>query len=362
MSATASLLSGSGIYSGAFTDTSASQSTDRLATDKFTFLKLLVAQLTNQDPLDPADDKEFVAQLAQFTSLEQLQEINTGVGTLNETMNQGQLMSATSFIGKAVVVSGDQVTKVTTSDGNVATTVVYYSFDEPIEKAYVTITDGTNIIRQDTVGSLQAGTYQYTWNGLKDNGAEASTGVYKIIIAAVDGDDKTVPVTTQFTAQVTSVYAEGGVYYLSLDGGRTVALTDVVEIGEGVTTTTSTSTATYAKQAADMAAKASLAADSAALHEAAIGSDTDGQNAKKAADAAIAAAETARAAADAAEAHMAEARKAAEAAQTAEALEEYALAKEWTEKAAAYADAAETSADNAKVKALAIDPSLEFAA
>lgn len=239
MSATTTLLSNSSLYSGATTTSTSTDSSDRLATDKFTFLKLLVAQLTNQDPLDPTDDKEFVAQLAQFSSLEQLQEINAGVSTLNETANQGQLLSATSFIGKAVVVSGDQVTKTNTDDGDIATTIVYYTLDEPIAKAYITITDGTNVVRQETVTSLQAGTYQYSWDGLNDSGKEATTGVYQINIAAFDENDQRVQVETQFTAQVKTVYMEDGVYYLSLDGGRTVALTDVVEVGAATTSTSS---------------------------------------------------------------------------------------------------------------------------
>ncbi len=360
MSATTTLLSNSGLYSGAVADSTASQSSDRLATDKFTFLKLLVAQLTNQDPLNPTEDKEFVAQLAQFSSLEQLQEINTGIGTLGDTMNQSQLMSATSFIGKGVVVSGDQVTKVNTADGDIATTLVYYSFDSAIEKAYVTITDGQNIVRQDTLGSLQAGTYQYAWDGRDGSGAEVPTGVYQIIIAAVDGNDKTVPVNTQFTAQVNSVYIEDGVYYLALDGGRTVALTDVVEIGASATTTSSVDSAPYATQAADQAAKASLAADEASSRAASLDGITESSAAKKAADAAIAAAKTARQAADAAGKIAAEARAAAQSAQTAEALEDYNEAKDWADKAAAFADTAEDAAESAKQSALAIDPSLAF--
>ena len=62
------------------------------------FLKLLVTQLQSQDPLNPMDDKEFIAQMAQFTSLEQMQNMNTSV----------QITQATSFIGKQVTWDNDQ--------------------------------------------------------------------------------------------------------------------------------------------------------------------------------------------------------------------------------------------------------------
>ncbi|MDL2209381.1 hypothetical protein LJC26_01055 [Desulfovibrio sp. OttesenSCG-928-O18] len=343
-------------------NSNSSQGSDRLATDKFTFLKLLIAQLTNQDPLDPTDDKEFVAQLAQFSSLEQLQEINEGVTSLNDTMYQGQLMSATSFIGKAVVVSGSQVVKANDANGDIVTTYVYYTADEAFKKGYVTIMDESNttIIRQDTIDGHGAGSSYYLWDGKMDNGKEADAGRYNVIIAAVDENDKSVFLETKFEAQVTSVYLEDGVYYLALTGGRNVPLSDVVEIGEVATSTTSNDTVSYASLASDQAAKASLAADSAAAHEASIDVSMTSAEAKSAASSAIAAAQTARAAADEAEKVAQEARTAAESAQTAATLSDYNDAKEWAEKAAGFADAAEASAVNAKAKALAIDPDLEF--
>jgi flagellar basal-body rod modification protein FlgD len=71
-----SIMAGSQIWNNSSTEDATKGTTDRLGSDKHTFLKLLVTQLSNQDPLDSTDDKKFVAQLAQFTSLEQLQEIN----------------------------------------------------------------------------------------------------------------------------------------------------------------------------------------------------------------------------------------------------------------------------------------------
>ena len=336
----------------------AAQSSDRLASDKFTFLKLLVAQLENQDPLDPSDDQEFVAQLAQFTSLEQLQEINAGVSTLNTTMVEDRMMSATNFIGKAVEVVGDQITKTNDADGNVVTSYVYFTADSPFEKAYITIMDstGTNIIATDTISGRPAGSYYYdSWDGKNANGKEVESGVYKIIIAGVDENDKSVLMETRFEAQVTSVYIEDGVYHLALNGGRSVALTDVVAVGGGATSTSTADNSTYAGLAADEAAKASLASDSAATYDNSITASSTASEAAGFAASAAKAAKTARDAADAAAEIVAEARKAAESAQTAAALEQYTQAKEWAEKADIYATAAEESATSAQGKADALE-------
>ncbi|WP_397537515.1 flagellar hook assembly protein FlgD [Rummeliibacillus pycnus] len=70
--------------------------------DKDAFLKLLVTQLQNQDPTSPMDDKEFIAQMAQFSSLEQMQNVAKSVDTLSEISKQSQLMQYNNFIGKSV--------------------------------------------------------------------------------------------------------------------------------------------------------------------------------------------------------------------------------------------------------------------
>jgi Flagellar hook capping protein len=75
---------------------------DRIASDKETFLKLLITQLRNQDPLDPVRDKEFIAQLAQFTSLETLQSIDAKLGASSDG---ARLQQAAALLGRQVTVA-----------------------------------------------------------------------------------------------------------------------------------------------------------------------------------------------------------------------------------------------------------------
>lgn len=76
--------------------------TDNGALGKDAFLQILIAQLQNQDPTSPMDDKEFIAQMAQFSSLEQMQNMTSAMKDLLESQQQTQLMSYTNFIGKEV--------------------------------------------------------------------------------------------------------------------------------------------------------------------------------------------------------------------------------------------------------------------
>jgi len=75
---------------------------DRISSDKETFLKLLITQLRNQDPLDPVQDKEFIAQLAQFSSLETLQSIDAKLGASNDG---ARLQQAAALLGRQVTVA-----------------------------------------------------------------------------------------------------------------------------------------------------------------------------------------------------------------------------------------------------------------
>ncbi len=223
------------------TFSSALAGSDRLAADKETFLKLLVAQLSNQDPLNPTEDKEFITQLAQFTSLEQLQSINSGVEALNTTMNQGQMISATSFIGKSILASGNQVTKLS-DDTQIGTTPILYTIDSDAKAGQVNIFDSNgNLVFTDAIPAINAGTYAYSnWRGYNSSGKEVPDGVYTAVFTFQDADDKVIMPTTQCVGKVVGVENKDGAYSLVLADGRTVKFTDVTEVYES---TASTSTA-----------------------------------------------------------------------------------------------------------------------
>ena len=348
------IMANSSIFGKTGTDGAATTSgSDRLASDKHTFLKLLVAQLTNQDPLNPTEDKEFVAQLAQFTSLEQLQEINAGVESLNTTMTQSQLMTATGFIGKDVVAKGDQITKLTMS-GQVVTTRSWFTIDEAANKVQATIMDSSGMpVFTEELGSYQAGTHQYVWQGKLSTGQEAPNGVYTIMITAQDKDDKTVMIKQQqLTARVVGVVNEDSVYKLILDGGRTVNLMDVTEITEPDESTGTVSS--YSGLAADAAASAYHAHGNAEVFaQKALGS-TEAADAKQNTLSAIDAAAKAREAATTARTLADKARTEAESLKTAESLAEYQKTDEQAKKAEGYATQAEEKAAEAKAHAIGL--------
>lgn len=194
--------------------------------DQDSFLTILVAQLTHQDPLNPMEDTEMTAQLAEFSSLEQLTSINDGIDNLAVSMHQTDLMSAVSFIGKEVKAEGY---KISLEDGNAST--IYYGFGETVSGIMMNIYDSEGaIVRTVELGSKEAGTYQYEWDGKDDNGNPLTDGQYGIGILGEDLEGDYVMVQTEVSGTVDAVVNDGGTQYLRLKDGRYLNFLNVKEV------------------------------------------------------------------------------------------------------------------------------------
>ncbi|MBI9080552.1 MAG: flagellar hook assembly protein FlgD [Pseudodesulfovibrio sp.] len=205
----------------------ASNSPDhKTSMDQDTFLTILVAQLTHQDPLNPMDDAQMTSQLAEFSSLEQLTNINDGIKDLGKSMQQSDMLSAVSFIGKEIKAEGY---KISLDNGNAST--IYYGFGEPVSKITMNIYDSEGaIIRTVDLGSKQAGTFQYEWDGKNEGGQDMPDGQYGVGILGADANGKHVMVQTEISGKVDAVVNESGTQYLRLKDGRFISFMNVKEI------------------------------------------------------------------------------------------------------------------------------------
>lgn len=193
------------VSSSSSTDSSTTTgSTEELGKDDF--LLLLVTQLQNQDPLEPTDNTEFVSQLAQFSSLEGIKNMEETMGTVADGISEMQKWSLSDLIDNEVKFessafdySGEPVT-------------IEYSLGADAASANVSIYDANgNLIKSVDAGALNSGTYELNWDGTDAEGAQATEGTYTINITAVDSSGSTVDVSTYVTGKVTSVtYGSGG--------------------------------------------------------------------------------------------------------------------------------------------------------
>lgn len=184
------------------------------------FMKLLVAQLQAQDPLNPMDSSEFISQLAQFSSLEQLQNINDKLDDLTP-----KISGAANIVGREIEALGTQVT---VEDGVAGD--IYFELADEATGVYATISNSNGVyIRSLPIGPLSSGSQTVTWDGTDDNGKTVPDGTYTVDIQAVGIDGNAVDVTSFIKGEVTGATFEDGMTYL-LIGDNAIPLSSVTKI------------------------------------------------------------------------------------------------------------------------------------
>ncbi|MFU2330759.1 flagellar hook assembly protein FlgD [Pseudomonas sp. NFX98] len=225
------ILANSSIKTNKDTDalgSAANSATGKKALGKDAFLQLLVTQLKNQNPLEPQGNGEFVAQLAQFSSLEGITSLNDTVSGIAGAFGSSQALQASSLVGRSVIAPGDKAV-VDTTKGMTGAVVLPQS----VAQAEVKITDKDGkVIRTITLADQKAGNASFTWDGKDNAGNVAPAGTYTFA-ATTTIDDQAVALITNLPATVTSVTISqtGGELMLNLAGLGSIALSKVQTIG-----------------------------------------------------------------------------------------------------------------------------------
>jgi flagellar basal-body rod modification protein FlgD len=195
---------------------------------KDSFLQLLVTQMQNQNPLDPQDNSEFVAQLAQFSSLETMQNLSTSVDAIGGMYQSSQALQASSLVGRSVIVDSGS-TNVDTTKG--MTGQVVLPSTSTVTSVDVYDSKG-NIVRTIDLGEQKAGKASFTWDGKDDAGQTLATGNYSFKASGSLDGTKT-GLATYLPATVTSVTmgSAGSAMTLNLANGENIALSKVQQIG-----------------------------------------------------------------------------------------------------------------------------------
>ncbi len=191
------------------------------------FLTLFTAQLKNQNPLDPVKNEAFVAQLAQFSSLEALTNMQTSLDSFVKNMSANQMINGGSLLGKKVAVA-DSLARLE-QGGQIDASI---DLPQGASGVSLTVLDSRGRTVQELAsGPQMPGTAQLSWNGLDALGNPAPAGQYRLVANAVV-NGKTTPVQVQTLNSIlgASATSDGNVR-LQLDGGNNVLLKDVQKIG-----------------------------------------------------------------------------------------------------------------------------------
>jgi flagellar basal-body rod modification protein FlgD len=188
------------------------------------FLKLLVAQMQNQDPLNPMDNAEMTSQLAQLSTVEGIEQLNASMNGLVESLNANRALEAAALVGRGVMVEGDTLTL---ADGSAQGAI---DFPQAADSVHVTIGDAAgNTVYEVDLGAVPEGLTYFSWDGLDASGAQLPDGAYSYSVTATSAG-QAVEAATMSLAQVASVSLDSDATRLITAQLGTIELTDVRQI------------------------------------------------------------------------------------------------------------------------------------
>jgi flagellar basal-body rod modification protein FlgD len=194
------------------------------------FLRLLTVQLQHQDPLEPQDNTEMVAQLAEFSSLEQLENMNANLASsldldliLTQVLNN---TAAAGLIGKSVLANGNAVEIVESGDD----ATVNFDLAANADSITVHVYDETGtLVRTIEETAMEAGRQSLEWDGKDSSGNDVSAGTYTFQVTAADGEGNSIGVSPLVMGSVDVVKFVNGEAVLVLDGIE-VSISEIIEI------------------------------------------------------------------------------------------------------------------------------------
>lgn len=200
------------------TQTSVQETEDR-------FLKLLVAQMKNQDPLNPMDNAEITSQMAQLSTVTELGKLNDAASAMSASYLAGQTLQAASLIGHGVMVPGDTLAlSGGAAYGGVSTPQALDSLTVNVKDASGAVIYTAELGAQDAAGNIP-----FQWDGSTNGGGTAPDGSYSFEVTARQGG-KDVAVTALAVGQVASVTLGTQGATLNVAGLGSVDLSQVKEI------------------------------------------------------------------------------------------------------------------------------------
>jgi flagellar basal-body rod modification protein FlgD len=188
------------------------------------FLNLLVAQMKNQDPLNPLDNAQVTSQMAQLSTVQGIEKMNDSLQALAAGMGSNQVAQAAGLIGHGVLVPGD---KLSPAEGENA---FGFELALPADKVTASISDAAGRpIRTIDLGSKQSGVNVLAWDGLTETGTAAPSGQYRFTVNALQGGQK-VDATALNLGMVSSVSQGSQGVQLNLGNSGSAGYADIRQI------------------------------------------------------------------------------------------------------------------------------------
>ncbi|MEM8816856.1 MAG: flagellar hook assembly protein FlgD [Pseudomonadota bacterium] len=190
------------------------------------FLTLMITQFQNQDPFEPMDNGEFLGQLAQFSTVNGIESLNSGFDGLSGALRDEQALQAANLVGRSIL-----------AESNAA----FYSGDDSVNGAVaigaagtvqIDITDASGqLIQTLDLGQQPAGSVDFAWDGRTASGEMAAPGEYGLTARVVRGQEvESAPTLIEASIESVTLGRFGSAMTLNLEGGGSLALSQVYQI------------------------------------------------------------------------------------------------------------------------------------
>ncbi len=189
------------------------------------FLTLLVAQLENQDPLNPLENTELTSQLSQMSTVQGIEQLNTTLSSLVNSLADTQAVQASALIGNTVLVPGANLTL---SEGDAFGGV---NLTSAADQVTVSILDSTGkVVQTQTLGANEAGNVLFSWDGSTSSGTTAADGSYTFKVTATKGSSSVTTTALQLGTVSALTRTTSGNFVLDLGSLGTFNFDDVQQV------------------------------------------------------------------------------------------------------------------------------------
>ena len=188
------------------------------------FLKLLIAQIQNQDPMAPMDASTMTAQMSQLNMVSSMANMNTSMTAMLSQMQSVNFMNQAALIGHSPAVAGNGIAFDGTNQ-----VMLGANATNPLKSVVATITDASgNVVNSVDLGNINAGMSNFIWNGQNADGSTVPAGMYYLSLSGTNSADASENPTAYVASAVASVTkGANGDAILNLLDGRTIASSEV---------------------------------------------------------------------------------------------------------------------------------------
>ena len=180
------------------------------------FLTLMITQLKNQDPFKPMDPAQYVGQLAQFSQVSGLADMNKQISSLTDSLRGNQVLDGAGLIGRTVIAPGNSIYLPEAVEGEVRGPQGLIHVPAGASAVQLVVKDASGALVKTQALDSTRGAQAFAWDGTTNDGGAAPAGAYRIEVVARVGEDN-VSLTTSVAARVSSVSLDPATGALMLD-------------------------------------------------------------------------------------------------------------------------------------------------